>query len=231
MSTRICKNGAMIIDGDTHISQWVENEGLIHDKYTAKLIHNIIKSRNIRHCIDLGANIGTLTRVMLNAGAKVLAFEPNMEAYECLIHNCPEMKMKWDAPFNNQAFFYIVGSWTKRYKYVTDQNAGAGHCVPDEKGTNCVSLDMLRDELNIKCGFLKMDIEGMEYEALKGAEGLIRDFRPHMLIEINQGALECHGATPEDIFSFLRRHHYRFYNSMPQYGLEGSQYDIICEPL
>src|SRR4051812_541996 len=91
MAIRILPNNIAIIDGDQAISKWVEDGGLIHDKTTSNVIRAIIKKHKVTHCVDLGANIGSLTRVMLNAGCAVTAFEADGLLHQCLLHNCPEL--------------------------------------------------------------------------------------------------------------------------------------------
>src|SRR4051794_37592702 len=39
---------------------------------------------------DVGAYIGDTTRLFLDRGCTVYAFEPYDDAYECLKHNCPD---------------------------------------------------------------------------------------------------------------------------------------------
>lgn len=51
--------------------------------------------------------------------------------------------------------------------------------------------------------FLKMDIEGWETPALRGALGSIERFRPAMLVEINDRHLMRSGSRPEDIWAML----------------------------
>ena len=61
--------------------------------------------------------------------------------------------------------------------------AGGGTCIP------VTSLDAVIDG---KVTFIKMDIEGAEYEALKGAERLIREYKPKLAVSVYH--------KPEDIW-------------------------------
>src|ERR1700682_5828743 len=74
------------VSGTTHHRQWCE-EGLIHDHGTAEVIRKVVSASDL--VLDIGAHIGTITKVMLDLEAEVHAFEPNYDSFQCLKHNCP----------------------------------------------------------------------------------------------------------------------------------------------
>jgi FkbM family methyltransferase len=81
-----------------------------------------------------------------------------------------------------------------------------------------------------------LDIEGFEYEALRGAERLVEDHHPSLLIEVHAGAgLEAHGGvTAEEVWSRLEQAGYDLHAApvdiagRPQvYGRARSNPDIL----
>jgi FkbM family methyltransferase len=68
--------------------------------------------------------------------------------------------------------------------------------ILEEQGTACVD-------------FIKMDIEGSELRALRGAENTLKSNRPTILLELNSAALQKCGSSVGEVKEFLERHGYR----------------------
>lgn len=58
----------------------------------------------------------------------------------------------------------------------------------DESNSTCVAVDALDQLLDDNVTFIKMDIEGAEYKAIKGAETIIRNYHPKLAISIYHNA-------------------------------------------
>lgn len=214
---KILPNGLAVIEGDTHISQWViDSRKLDHDEYSLGAILPFIEEGD--WVVDAGAFIGDHTIAYLKkvgGTGKVFAFEPNPAAYSCLCHNCPDA-VTFNCGLSNQESVA---------NYHPDQNAGAGHL---SHGTGDIKL-MTLDSLNLRrCDFLKIDVEGWEYEALKGAEKTILVNKPVMWIEINEGSLARNNRLPYDILSYVTD--FLGYNTKAYPPERGPQYDILCTP-
>lgn len=138
--------------------------------------------------LDIGANIGAHTLGLaraVGATGHVIAFEPQRYLYHMLCANaalngcrnvyailgaCGVSGLHIDVPMAN---------------YNEDGNFG---CMSlDGKITSDMSerVPLYRlDELTLdKCGFIKIDVEGMELEVLKGSERTLARCRPVMYIE------------------------------------------------
>jgi FkbM family methyltransferase len=210
-----------LIDGDTHIGKWVIESGrLDHDQNTLPLLNAYIhKGFTV---VDIGAFIGDHTEYYVNRvgrTGKVYAFEPNPAAFECLEYNMAQYPNVLCINAGASDTVHTIG-------IETDPNAGASHAV-EGGDIPCITLD----GLNLtECHFIKMDCEGMELRALKGAAGTIAKYRPTMLLEINRGALERQGTSAEDVFLWLSANGYRYRNIYANQGITDAQLDIICVP-
>lgn len=212
---RILPNGIAVIEGDTHISKWViESNRLDHDQYALPIILEHICEGD--WVVDAGAFIGDHTKAYLEAvgdSGSVFAFEPNPEARECLAHNCPDAEI---LPFGLSDLDVEVGM-------VENENRGASRLV-EGQGIYLVKLD---DYHLPQLDFLKLDVEGYELRALRGARKTIEVHMPTMWIEINEGALAWHHTTGKEVMDWVEALGYEV-KAYP--NDKADQYDILCLP-
>ncbi len=127
--------------------------------------------------IDGGANVGAWTKLMAAHFESVHSFEPNPEVCACLRRNVIEWEVSDRVTIYPNAIsdcFERVAVTTKdNRRTVTGRVTGQGDIA-------CVTIDSL--DLS-ECSFLKLDVEGYEHKALKGAEETIARFRPWVMIE------------------------------------------------
>ncbi len=130
--------------------------------------------------IDGGACIGTYSLLMAGKGLRCIAFEPMPSSFEVLCRN---------VALNNHTERITcmpvgLGAANSRaYFECNPVNTGASHLSTSKDGANCreveiKTLDSLRADLDIAPGdriLFKLDVEGMEAEALEGAANLIRE--------------------------------------------------------
>lgn len=66
------------------------------------------------------------------------------------------------------------------------------------------TLDIFAEAQKLeRIDFIKVDIEGWEFNFLKGAIGTIKKHRPSLQLEVTPSTLERANATPADIFELL----------------------------
>lgn len=209
-----------IIERDTHISKWVKESGrLDHDLSMVPKICEYIKPGDV--VVDAGAYIGDHTiayaKKVTHSGA-VFAFEPNKEAFECLEYNMRNYPQV-------QCFNHGLGDKFGRIGVNTScDNVGMSFI---QQGNDVTIMPI--DDLNLyQVDLIKIDCEGFELNILKGAINTLKKFKPKLVIEINSGALNREGVTPEHVYSFLRELGYKYKNIYSNHELTGNQFDIIC---
>jgi FkbM family methyltransferase len=91
-----------------------------------------------------------------------------------------------------------------------------------------ICLDSFLDELH-RCDLIKIDIEGYEFKALKGASGLIDKFRPELLIEVHPQSMIKYGDDVEDLIEFIENKKYKitYFNFLSELRLNSSLIRII----
>ncbi|HLW40126.1 MAG TPA: FkbM family methyltransferase, partial [Brumimicrobium sp.] len=53
--------------------------------------------------------------------------------------------------------------------------------------------------------FIKIDVEGGEFDVLKGAKSLLQKNKPILLFECGKGASDFYGTQPSDIFQYINQ--------------------------
>ena len=136
---------------------------------------------------DCGANIGVFIRESLKAGAaKVIAVEPAPENIECVRRN---FKSELES---GKVVLVQKGVWDKEDKLtlrIDPTNSAADSFVIQTKDQTktvevpLTTLDKIATDLGLtKVDYIKMDIEGAEPNALRGAAETIRKFKPRLSI-------------------------------------------------
>lgn len=217
---KILENGIAVIETDSHVSQWVQQEGRLDHDRTIEL-HILPHINEGDHVVDVGANIGTHTipyAAKVGPEGRVWAFEVNRPAFVCLAHNA--------APYS-QIAVYKKGLSDRFEKplLIADENAGASFLRPGiwSEEVECIPLDSL---LLARVNFMKVDCEGYELYALRGAWRTIKRNRPKLFVEINRGALARNQVTPADVTDFLDLFNYEY----TRIGDSEDQYDFLCVP-
>lgn len=140
--------------------------------------------------IDCGANVGTFTREALMAGAaKVVSVEPSGQNVECLRRNFAKEIAE------GRVVVYPKGVWHREEMmemFVYDNSALDSFVMsqrpeserkPTKVSFPVTTVDKIVAELKLdKVNFIKMDIEGAERHALRGAVDTIRNMKPRMAI-------------------------------------------------
>lgn len=217
--------GNLIVDsGDTGVGRPL----LVGEKYEKEstyLMDEMLKPDWV--CVDVGANIGFMTRVMARKAGFVHAFEPEPKNFLLLSRNT--------AKIPNVKLYHMALSDanTSTMFYNSDDDNGGRHSLSEKNARGWgyhVAACRLDYVINNKVDFIKMDVEGAEMKVLRGAAGLIEKYHPALLLEFCPDAIRNMGESPEAEIEFLRMHGY---NVKPLYrDIVNLRYmdhtDILC---
>lgn len=166
--------------------------------------------------LDVGANIGFHSLYfaeLTGPTGKVFSFEPIQVNYDAFKHNLslnnfiqiiPQqialgnenntLAIHLDLEQSNPGAFNLLTEGTKN------------HTIKCEKG------DDFSNNLGIdKVNFIKIDVEGYEYEVLKGLKSTIHRSRPIINFEYDKNYQSISNNDPLSIFLFLKEMNYTFY--------------------
>ncbi|HUY90883.1 MAG TPA: FkbM family methyltransferase [Pirellulales bacterium] len=188
---KACRYGLMIYQpNDAYIGRSLDLYGEYSESEVA-LFRAVLQPGQT--ALDVGAKIGAHTLALarlVGPTGRVLAFEPQRSAYYSLCGNVAQNNL--DQVACHQA---VVGAAAGKINVPLldsrhEQNFGALDLSQDFSSAATHSAPVVRiDDLGLSaCHFIKLDVEGMERQALEGAVETIRRFRPLLYVEDDQAA-------------------------------------------
>ncbi len=160
--------------------------------------------------MDIGANIGVYALYFarkVGPNGRVYAFEPVPEYFERLkehiaLNNATNIVPVPLALFDRKGTvkMSVAEGASSIFCYSTDQFVE----VP------ATTLDDFVAEQGIKrVDALKLDVEGAELKVIHGADKTIRQFKPVMMVELNEYTLRAAGTSPEELFQTITSYGYK----------------------
>lgn len=150
--------------------------------------------------VDGGAHVGTWSRLMSPVFQRVIAVEPSADTFEALACNMKQFNCE-NVELKNLA----LGEMAGRVSMVLDgrglelKNTGARHTGVGKD----VAVETI-DSWNLpSLGFLKLDVEGSEFVALKGARETLKRCKPIVLFEDKKLWFKHHGQPKNSVEVFL----------------------------
>lgn len=189
--------GAMKIpEGDDYFSRVFTRTG---DKFQEDLFQAALAvTPGRRIAIDIGAHVGSWTRMLAEHFREVNAFEPHDENYACLVANTQGL-----AAF--VARFNVALGNVQGYCDMAQHRSGNSGCwrvIPggSVRATTLDAFGMRNVDL------IKIDVEGFEGAVIQGGVETIKASRPTIVFEDNALGLKLYGdawVDPKTILSAL----------------------------
>lgn len=196
------------------LDEYVDSAIFFHafEYSTCRAISRILKPGDT--FIDVGAHIGFFTLMgarLVGKTGQVTALEPNPAVRERLLRNLEH---------NGWVNKVRVWEWG-----LSDTNATVELCIPANRsgGTGHASIRPQEDWISYtrhgivvkrlddiwppeeEVDLIKLDIEGAELLALKGASEVIARSRPNVICEFNPNTAAAFGYTPMDLVEFFTK--------------------------
>ena len=201
---------------------------LVSDKTEYARILSVNEDNHIIKCLmdflnpgdcywDVGGNIGLYTVLLAKSvgnSGKVIAFEPEERAFKRLLEN-----IQLNELINACPLHVALGEENKKMKLNISEHfsSGSHSLVTQKQVTNTILIeeivevckgDDLRKEKKLEVPTaMKVDVEGAEYEVLKGLSETLQDSRCRLVVcEVHFSILESCGRkeVPSKIQSFLK---------------------------
>lgn len=178
----------MVVYTDDVLSQKLQVYGKYEKEFLECLEKNVLPNFTDKICLDIGANIGNHSLTFSNYFKHIYSFEPNKRTFQLLKLNTSNKENI--TPFNVGAS--DVNKVYQAYEVVG--NTAASRIVEGTEALNdkedytsyeCKILDdYLPEEVTSEIGFIKIDVEGHEYQAVKSCTEIIKKSKPTLVLEI-----------------------------------------------
>jgi FkbM family methyltransferase len=154
------------------------------------------------NCVDVGCHLGSMLSeiVRLAPRGRHIAIEPVPYKAEWLLKKFPQVDVRQIAlsDAEGRAEFFISSHSSGHSGLRFNQAAGAATKID-------VTLMRLDDVVpaDRRIGFLKIDVEGLEYPVFRGAKRTLTENRPIVLFECTAAGLANSSSNAEQLHSFL----------------------------
>lgn len=181
------------------IEYWIYMDGI----YERDWIRNVIPFIEGRVLIDVGSNVGIYPLVLHKKARFIYAFEPERENYRRLIDNLKRNNIN-----NVEVINKAVSDQTKKASLFISNDSGSHSLLLHSNGkiekVSVITLDgFLFKRKRLDVGLVKIDVEGAEFDVLRGATRLIKKYRPALLIEFNSAIAKTCGVNLFEMYEYL----------------------------
>ncbi len=174
-----------------------------YDRQTKAVLKKVCKPDMV--CIDVGCYKGDILSLMqkFSPHAKHIAFEPIPTQYKYLKEKFGDNAIIYPFALGDEntetTFNHVVSNPTysglKKRKYKGEENIL-------EIKVKVRQLDnILSDDIPIRV--IKIDVEGGEYDVLRGGMKTLKKWRPYLIFEHGIGGADKYGVSPSDVYRFL----------------------------
>lgn len=211
-------NGCRFIAADDMIVRWLRRKpSRKFEPVTTEWMFDVMSRRSGAY-VDVGASTGWFVVPMAKAGHAVVAFEPNPNAYERLAQNCALNGA--EADLRHAAVTETSGKSTLFANGLLPLTSGGSLnkedciCPTTQFDVDTVTIDAA---VTKQVALIKIDVEGHELPALRGAHNVIKHQRPHLVLEANTPR---HKAA---LASWLDKNGYSFEDA--------DERNLLCSPV
>jgi FkbM family methyltransferase len=158
---------------------------------------------NRGHTLDVGAHVGLWSRVMALDFETVTAIEPMSDLRDCFVRNVPETVRLLPCAVGSKRGKARIG-------FPSDNSGNArvaefeGKTFEQTEAPEVVEVVTIDSLALPHIDFMKIDVEGFEFDVITGAEQTIRKHRPVMIVEQKPSQAERYGRGRWDAVKLLQ---------------------------
>lgn len=143
-----------------------------------ELVKSFVNKNDV--CFDIGANVGIYSLLFSKLAKKVYSFEPVPRNVTYLYKN-----MYVNNVTNNEICAFAIGRMTNLALFNISSNWAQGKFGNSGSPVASVSLDDICKKIDVMPSVVKIDVEGVELDVIKGARTMITKCKPTILISFH----------------------------------------------
>lgn len=217
------------------------------------LEHTNLKNKNELIIFDIGSNVGMYSLLFANTFNKynkIYSFEPIKKTFNFLEKNI-KLNNYSNIEIFNFGFTNIEGNYNigfpnpninERYNNINKNDTGLCSLFGTENKEliYCDTLDNFIKKNNInKIDFIKIDVEGSEFNILKGGYNTLKNLKPILFFEFNKLTKLLSNINEKELYQYLNDLNYNIYAYKYGYYLDPNELknlesenisDLLCIP-
>ncbi len=169
-------------------------------------------SKNGDVLLDFGAHIGLFAVIAsqaTGAAGKVFAFEPSPTTNRLLRKTIAINKAENNITTYQKA---VGGEVGKTVFFISDGQADNSNSLvnyKEDRPLHGIDIDVTTIDAFVieqqlqQVNFVKIDVEGAEFDAIKGAVNTFKKFKPFCILAIHPEPIIAKGDKPEELYDFI----------------------------
>lgn len=187
-------------------------KNLEYDRLTKAIMKKNIKSSS--NCIDIGCHKGEILEILLklSPNGTHFAFEPIPSMFEDLSTNFKGKATIFPFALAEQegsSIFQFVKN-APAYSGLKKRKYNVSNPEIEEIEVEIKRLDSVIPE-DTRIDFIKIDVEGAEFDVLKGAKKILEKNKPTIVFEFGKGASDFYGTKPSELYVFFNNLNYKIF--------------------
>jgi len=187
-----------------------ENEAMCsewHLRFNSEIkeLNNFKQLSADKNCLlDIGAQFGAFSYTFLGDSVtkKSFAFDGGINPYLAMSQAKQLNSLDNFYPYN-----FLIGNQNEIVSCFSETNQSLA--IPGDDKKLMLSIDMIVELFDVKPDVIKIDVEGCEFEVLKGAYNTIIEFNPTIFVEIHPKFMQMYNASTSNIASFVNSINYK----------------------
>ena len=209
----ICKNGKCFTVDSTKLRSYKFWKGYVNEDWESGTFKIFDKFLDKNHSyIDIGSYVGPTVLYASQLAKHCFAIEPDPIAFQELKNNIElNEHLKPHITLSNYCISNSIGlaklfSHTEKLEY----GGGSGSSLIDQKGhgnfweVQTTTIQQFIQSLSITdCNFIKIDIEGAEFDLIPSMSDYLKNHKPTLLIEIHLMRVKEPNKKLDEMFQIL----------------------------